>query len=103
MDDLGFTTRALRGETDPGDARPVSTPIYQTATFSFEDPEVLGDVIRRGKDAGFVYSRWHNPTRDALERVVADLEGAERGVSFASGMAAISTTLATLVRAGDHV
>jgi methionine-gamma-lyase len=103
MDDLGFTTRAMRGETDPGDARPVSTPIYQSATFSFEDPEVLADLIARGKDAGFVYSRWHNPTRDALERVVADLEGAERGLSFASGMAAITTVLSTLVQAGDQV
>jgi methionine-gamma-lyase len=99
----GFTTRAIRWETDPGDARPVSVPIYQTATYAFEDPEVMADLIRRGKDSGFVYTRWHNPTRDALERVVADLEGAERGVSFASGMAAITTTLASLVEAGDEV
>ncbi|MEX2459198.1 MAG: aminotransferase class I/II-fold pyridoxal phosphate-dependent enzyme [Actinomycetota bacterium] len=99
----GFTTRAVRWDTDPGDARPVSVPIYQTATYAFEDPEVMADLIRRGKDAGFVYTRWHNPTRDALEKVVADLEGAERGVSFASGMAAITTTLAALVQAGDEV
>jgi methionine-gamma-lyase len=99
----GFSTRAMRTEVDLGEARPVSVPIYQTATYSFEDPEALGDLIRRGKDAGYVYTRWHNPTRDALERVVADLEGGERAVSFASGMAAITTTLATLVRAGDHV
>lgn len=101
--DPGFTTRALRGEADLGDARPVSVPIYQTATYSFEDPEVMAEIIRRGKDAGFVYTRWHNPTRDALERVVADLERAERAVSFASGMAAITTTLAALVEAGDEV
>ena len=98
----GFTTRSLRPQVDLGDARPVSTPIYQTATFAFEDPEVLGDVIRRGKDAGFVYSRWHNPTRAALEEVLADLEGGERAVSFSSGMAAISTSLAASLRAGDH-
>jgi methionine-gamma-lyase len=99
----GFTTRSLRADVDLGPARPVSTPIYQSATFAFEDPEELAELIRQGKDAGFVYSRWHNPTRAALEEVVADLERGDRAVSFASGMAAISTTMAALVRAGDHV
>src|SRR5918992_2844884 len=99
----GFTTRALRTEVDRGDGRPLSTPIYQTATYSFDDPEVLAELIRKGKDAGFVYTRWHNPTRAALEQIVADLEGGERAVSFASGMAAISTALGSLLKAGDHV
>ncbi|HEV3474765.1 MAG TPA: aminotransferase class I/II-fold pyridoxal phosphate-dependent enzyme [Actinomycetota bacterium] len=99
----GFTTRAMRTEVDLGEARPASVPIYQTSTYSFEDPQALAELIRRGKDAGFVYSRWHNPTRDALEKVAADLEGGERAVSFSSGMASISTTLLALARAGDHV
>lgn len=99
----GFTTRAVRTEVDLGEARPVSVPIYQTATFAFEDPQALADIIRRGKDAGYVYTRWHNPTRDALEKVMADLEGGERAVSFSSGMAAITTTMATLAKTGDHV
>jgi methionine-gamma-lyase len=99
----GFTTRALRTEVDVGDSRPLSIPIYQTATYTFEDPEALADLIRRGKDAGFVYTRWHNPTRAALEEVLADLEGGERAVSFSSGMAAISTVLLTLAKAGNHV
>jgi cystathionine beta-lyase/cystathionine gamma-synthase len=99
----GFTTRAMRSRVDLGEARPLAVPIYQTATYSFEDPEVLADLIRRGKDAGFVYSRWHNPTRAALEEVLADLEGGERAISFSSGMAAISTVLLTLAKAGDHV
>jgi cystathionine beta-lyase/cystathionine gamma-synthase len=103
MTERGFTTRALRKRIDLGEARPVSTPIYQTATYSFDDPEVLAESIRRGKDAGFVYTRWHNPTRAALEEVLADLERGERAVSFASGMAAISTVLATLAGSGDHV
>jgi cystathionine beta-lyase/cystathionine gamma-synthase len=99
----GFTTRALRNLVDLGEAQPVAPPIYQTATYAFDDPEVLAETIRRGKDAGFVYTRWHNPTRALLEEIVADLEGAERAVSFASGMAAISTVLATLAGSGDHV
>jgi methionine-gamma-lyase len=99
----GFTTRALRTETDLGPAKPASIPIYQTATYAFDDPEVMAELIRKGKDAGFVYSRWHNPTRDALERVMVTLERGERAVSFSSGMAAISTVLATIVRAGNHV
>jgi methionine-gamma-lyase len=93
----------MRAGAELGEARPVSVPIYQTATYSFEDPEVLAELIRRGKDAGFVYTRWHNPTRAALEGVMADLEGGERAVSFASGMAAVTTVLLTLARAGDHV
>lgn len=103
MDERGFTTRAMRSEAEPGDARPLSVPIYQTATYSFDDPETLAELIRQGKDAGFVYTRWHNPTRDALEKVVADLERGEKAVSFSSGMAAISTVLATLAGSGDHV
>jgi methionine-gamma-lyase len=99
----GFTTRALRNLIDLGEARPVAAPIHQTATYSFDDPEVLAETIRRGKDAGFVYTRWHNPTRALLEEIVADLEGGERAVSFASGMAAISTVLAALTRSGDHI
>jgi cystathionine beta-lyase/cystathionine gamma-synthase len=99
----GFTTRSLRADVDLGPARPASTPIYQTSTFAFEHPEELAELIRQGKDAGFVYSRWHNPTRAALEEVLADLEGGDRAVSFASGMAAISTTMAALLRSGDHV
>ena len=98
----GFTTRALRTQVDLGEAKPASVPIYQSATFSFDDPEGLADTIRQGKDAGYVYSRWHNPTRAALEQVIADLERGERAVSFSSGMAAISTTLAALLKAGDH-
>jgi cystathionine beta-lyase/cystathionine gamma-synthase len=99
----GFTTRALQTEIELAGARPVSVPIYQTATYSFDDPDELAETIRRGKDAGFTYTRWHNPTRAALEQIVAGLEGGERGVSFASGMAAISTTLAALLGSGDHV
>lgn len=99
----GFTTRALGGDDEElGGARPAAPAIHPAATFVWDDAEALAGTIRRGKDAGYVYSRWHNPTRDRLERVLADLERGETAVSFASGMAAISTTVAHFVRAGGH-
>jgi methionine-gamma-lyase len=103
MDEPGFTTRALRQEADPRGAIPISVPIYQSATFGFEDPEQLAEWIRGGIDAGHVYTRWNNPTREALERTMAGLEGGERAVSFGSGMSAITNALAAALQAGDHV
>lgn len=71
----------------------ISTPIYQNATFSH--PAL-------GQSTGFDYSRTKNPTRLAVEKAIADLEGGAAGFAFASGMAAI-TTLLMLYRSGDHV
>jgi cystathionine gamma-lyase len=69
------------------------TPIYATSTYVQESP---------GVHKGFEYSRSQNPTRFAYERCVADLEGGTRGFAFASGLAAMSTTL-DLLASGDHV
>lgn len=71
----------------------VTLPIYQTSTFAFEDV---------GKTTGFEYSRLGNPTRRALEVILADLEGGAGAVATASGMAAISTAL-SIFEAGMHV
>lgn len=79
-------------ESDPGTGA-VMTPIYATSTYAQESP---------GKHKGFEYSRTHNPTRLAYERCVADLESGQYGFAFASGMAAIATTLG-LLEPGDHV
>ncbi len=99
----GFTTRALRTTEPIADATSVSVPIHQTSTFAFTDAERLAKTIEAGKDAGYVYTRWHNPTRAALEEILADLEGGEAAVSFASGMAAITTVLCALTPPGAHV
>ena len=69
------------------------TPIYATSTYVQRSP---------GDHQGWEYSRSHNPTRDAYEKCVADLEGGIRGFAFASGMAATSTIL-ELLDTGDHV
>lgn len=71
----------------------IMTPIYATSTYVQRSP---------GDHQGWEYSRSHNPTRDAYEKCIADLEGGIRGLAFASGMAAASTIL-ELLDAGDHV
>lgn len=104
MKELGFATRAIHTHLPDSDLGGVAiaTPIHQTASFSFEDPEQLAAAIQRPQE-GYAYSRLSNPTIALLEAAVADLEGAERGLAFASGMAAIHTTLIGLLAAGDHV
>jgi cystathionine gamma-lyase len=71
----------------------IMTPIYASSTYVQRSP---------GDHQGWEYSRSHNPTRDAYEKCIADLEGGIRGLAFASGMAAASTIL-ELLDAGDHV
>jgi cystathionine beta-lyase len=70
-----------------------SVPIYQCSTFAQKDPE---------QRQAYDYSRSDNPTREALELAIADLEGGARGLAFASGMAATSTVL-LLFKPGDHI
>ncbi|QIZ68453.1 bifunctional cystathionine gamma-lyase/homocysteine desulfhydrase [Geobacillus subterraneus] len=79
----------------PGDPHTgaVSVPIYQVSTYKQE---------KVGKHKGFEYSRTGNPTRAALEKLIADLEGGEAGFAFASGMAAI-TAVMMLFDSGDHI
>jgi cystathionine beta-lyase/cystathionine gamma-synthase len=91
---MGFATTAIHAGQEPDSATgAVTVPIYQTSTYAQEG---------LGKHKGFEYARTSNPTRLALERNLAALEGAQFGFAFASGMAAIDTTL-RLVKAGDHV
>ena len=104
MSDEGFSTRAIRAASKAPRVgqTPTSVPIYQTATFTSEDAEALGDIVG-DPWAGFSYSRLSNPTTQALGDAYAELAGGESGYAFASGMAAIHATLASLLRAGDRV
>jgi cystathionine gamma-synthase/cystathionine gamma-lyase len=89
-----FATRAIRTGQDPcGATGSTIVPIYQTATFT-------QDAV--GVTKGFDYSRTGNPTRLALERQLADLEGGRFGAAFGSGMAAVAGA-ASLLRSGDHI
>jgi len=91
---MGFSTDAIHvgQEPDPSTGA-IIVPIYQTSTFVQEE---------MGKHKGYEYARTSNPTRSALERNLARLEGGRFGFAFASGMAAINAVL-TLLKAGDHV
>jgi len=90
----GFATRAIHaGQAPDPTTGAVMTPIYATSTYKQHSP---------GVHTGFEYARTHNPTRFALERCVADLEGGHAGFAFASGLAASATVL-ELLDAGSHM
>ncbi len=80
----------------------ITPPIFQTSTFAFDSAEQGGRRFA-GEESGYIYSRLANPTIQLLEEAVAELEGGEQGLAFASGMAAISAVLMALVKSGDHV
>ncbi|QAS54656.1 methionine gamma-lyase [Halobacillus litoralis] len=80
----------------------LTMPIYQTSTFSFSS---AAEGARRfaGEEEGYIYSRLGNPTVKALEERIAVLEGGERGLAFASGMAGVSAVLIAMTKANDHI
>jgi methionine-gamma-lyase len=104
-EELGFTTRALNASSNAEEVgqSPLSAPIYQTATFAFEDMDDFAAVSETKISGGYLYSRWANPTVDALGRTVAAMEGADAAACYASGMGAISGALTALLSEGDHV
>jgi len=91
---MGFATTAIHAGSEPDKTTgAVTVPIYQTSTYA-------QDAL--GKNKGYEYARTQNPTRSAVERNIAALEGGRFGFAFASGMAAIDATL-RLIKAGEHV
>jgi cystathionine beta-lyase/cystathionine gamma-synthase len=91
---MGFATTAIHTGSEPDEATgAVTVPIYQTSTYA-------QDAL--GKNKGYEYARTQNPTRSAVERNIAAIEGGRFGFAFASGMAAIDATL-RLVKGGEHV
>ena len=98
-----LSTRAIHaGEPRQKYADSLTTPIVQTSTFTFKNSKAIEDYTKKGK-ARFEYGRYGNPTAQITERRLADLEGAEDCVVFTSGMSAITTTILSLVRSGDHI
>ncbi|AIJ34096.1 cystathionine gamma-synthase [Corynebacterium imitans] len=92
----GFSTDSIHAGYEPDSLYgPINTPIYASTTFAQD-----GLAKLRG---GYEYTRVGNPTVTALEKTVAALEGADYGVAFASGMAAIDSLLRILLKPGDHI
>lgn len=79
----------------------LSAPIYSASVFAFEDAET-GSEIHNEKREGYYYGLLGNPTQTALERAMAELEGGEAALAFASGRAAITATLFSLLKSGEH-
>ena len=103
-----LSTRAVHaGEKRPRGHGAVTTPIVQTSTYAFEDTSAVMRFVqaKEAKAAGrrHEYGRYSNPTMDVAEARIADLEGAETGLLFATGMSAITTVLMTFLKSGDHV
>jgi cystathionine beta-lyase/cystathionine gamma-synthase len=100
----GFSTRAIKAATKVPrvDQTASAVPIYQAAAFATADAAELGDVLT-GAIPGYAYSRIDNPTTAVLGDAVAELESAEAGLAFGSGMAAIHAAILSVVRAGQTI
>jgi cystathionine beta-lyase/cystathionine gamma-synthase len=98
--DFRQETEAVRAGTDlRKKSGPVAAPIYQTSTFEVPDnAEQL-----RATSTDHFYTRYGNPTNTVAENAIAELEGADAALLFSSGMAAITTSILALVKAGDHI
>lgn len=97
-----FETNAIRNQTERSQFSEHSTPLYLTSSFVFDDAEDMRASFAEEKQRN-LYSRFTNPnTTEFVNKIVA-MEGAEAGYAFATGMAAIFTSFAALLNAGDHV
>jgi cystathionine gamma-synthase len=93
-------TKAVRGASDLEKKNgPMATPIYQTATFEVAD----NDEQLRVTPTDHFYTRYGNPTNTVAEQTIAQLEGVDAALTFASGMGAITTTIMALLKSGDHI
>jgi len=100
--DISLATKAIHGSKLYAYQGPVSFPIFQTSTFRFENSE--GPMkFAKGDPSVYVYTRYHNPTVHDVEEKLALMEGAEAAALFSSGMAAISTALLAVTRAGEEI
>ena len=102
MKKLGLGTTAIHAGTLKNLYGTLAMPIYQTSTFIFDSAEQGGRRFAL-EEAGYIYTRLGNPTTTVLENKIAALEEGETAVATSSGMGAISSTLWTVLKAGDHV
>ena len=100
----GFSTRAIKAASRVPSAPqpPVNVPIYASSTFAVSDAAELGELLEFARP-GHSYSRYSNPTHQALEEALAELEGAEAALSTASGMAAIHAAVLSNLESGEEM
>jgi methionine-gamma-lyase len=106
MSEYRFDTQAVHAGQEPDPTTgSVTPPIHMTTTFKLPDPgpRLLDALFLRGDQPPHVYTRWTNPSLRTLEEKMAALECAEAGVTFGSGMAAVSGVFFTFLGAGDHL
>jgi len=97
-----FETFAIRTQTERSQFDEHSTPLYLTSSFVFQDAEDMRASFAEEKSKN-LYSRFSNPNVNEFTDKIVKMEGAEAGYAFATGMAAIYSTFATLLDAGDHI
>lgn len=101
-EDLSVETLSIRAGQLPTDEQSHSEPMFLTSSFVYESAAQAAARFS-GEEEGNIYSRFTNPTVRAFEQRLAALEGGERAVAFASGMAAIVATFFSLLKPGDHI
>ncbi len=100
--EFGFETQAIRNQLERTQYLEHSVPLYLTSSFVFEDAEDMRASFAEEKDRN-IYSRYSNPNTNEFVDKVCQMEGAASGFAFASGMAAVYSTLAALLNSGDHI
>ncbi len=100
---MGFTSQILHADRRSGiEHGSIHKPVHTSVTFAYDDAHDLASVFQ-GKQAGYSYGRQVNPTVNALQDKISLMEGGVATAAFATGMAAIGTTLFALLRSGDHI
>ena len=97
-----FETNAIRNQMERSQNLEHSSPLHLTSSFVFEDAEDMRASFAEEKERN-IYSRFTNPNTTEFVEKVAQMEGAEAGVAFATGMGAVFATFATFLNAGDHI
>ncbi len=102
MSKYHFETQAIRTQLERSKFQEHSTPMYLTSSFVFEDAEEMRASFTEEKERN-IYSRFSNPNSTEFVEKVVQMEGAENGYAFATGMAAVFSTFAALLKSGDHI
>lgn len=101
-ENLGFETNAIRNQLERTQNKEHSVPLYLSSSFIFDDAEDMRASFAEEKTAS-IYSRFSNPNTSEFIDKICQMEGAEAGYAFATGMAAVYASIAALLNAGDHI